>query len=527
MKINFFLNSFFKINSQEAVLYIKGDLFYKENKIDYSDVITLIEGCEKDFLKNLNGFFSFIYMRENKFLAVVDRIRSIPLFYSNINGVLEVSENYKSLDRGYSHDEINKEIFQLCSYTIGNETLSKEIKQLVAGQYLTFNDGQVDISDYYRFSTNDIFQDGFDRDIFKNNVYEALKNTFKRLIKKAGGKQIVVPLSGGYDSRLVASMLKDLNYSNVICFSYGLENNLEAQYSKSIAEKLNLKWIFIEYNSEKWSQLWKSNLSKEYIEFSSNSSSLPHIQDFLAVFELKRKKLVDEDAIFVPGHCCVTAYITSDVLKEGSIEKIDIQKKSLKNIATRHFSLCPLNQLSHLNTAYDLEFQIFEKIKNNIDLESGLVNSVVMYNWRERQSKYIANSVKVYEFFGFDWWLPLWDLEFMEEWTNLPHFEKVDRKIFKETVSNIYNKQTGIEHDIGNARTQSLLYKFIARLISFVPINLQNIVKNIYRKNEYKNHYLGFDIIVKENDLIFLTKKGYKIIGVYCYLYLNEKWSHL
>src|SRR5690606_32958713 len=137
---------------------------------------------------------------------------------------------------------------------------------------------------------------------------------FQKLINHANGRQIVVPLSGGYDSRLIVSILKELGYSNVICFSYGIKGNLEAEYSKKIAESLGYKWIFVEYTDNKWKENWNTDLSKEYVEFASNKTSLPHVQDWIAVLELKANNLVNSNAIFVPGHCCVTGYISEQTI---------------------------------------------------------------------------------------------------------------------------------------------------------------------------------------------------------------------
>ena len=519
MKINFFLNSFFKFDNKESILYFKGDLFYKGERLSYQEITSLIDEYEIDFLNDTDGFFSFVYIKKNKIIAVVDKIRSIPLFYSNLNGVLEFSESYKNLTKDYSYDQVNKEIFQLCSYTVGNDTLVNEINQLVAGQYLIHKENRVSIGDYYLYTSDNLEESSFNREEFKSYVYEALKSSFEKLINLADGREIVIPLSGGYDSRLVASMLKELNYSNIICFSYGVKGNKEAEYSKYIANNLGFKWHFIEYNDIKWRDLWKSDLAKLYTEYASNSASLPHIQDFLAVYELKNKKIISNDALFIPGHCCVTSYITNEVL---GCE--DSRKSSLSFIINRHFNLSPLSENKIIVSNLDLYQFVEEKISKNIDLDSGLVNSIILFNWRERQSKYIANSVRVYDFFDFNWWLPLWDTDFIELWRNMPNIERVDRAIFKEIVSDIYERNSTIKKNLGNARTQSYFYKFFSRIIKYLPLSFSGILKKLYRIKEYKGHYLAFDAIVEDSDLSKLTKKGYKIIGIYCYKYLKGNW---
>ena len=59
-----------------------------------------------------------------------------------------------------------------------------------------------------------------------------IEKTIKNIIKDANGATIIIPLSAGLDSRLIASGLKNFNYNNVKCFSYGLKNNYETLSSK-------------------------------------------------------------------------------------------------------------------------------------------------------------------------------------------------------------------------------------------------------------------------------------------------------
>ena len=90
-----------------------------------------------------------------------------------------------------------------------------------------------------------------------------IEKIIKKSIKEVNGKTVIIPLSAGLDSRLIASGLKHFNYKNVKCFSYGLKNNYEAKMSKKISEKLGYEWAFVEINhtARKFYQ------SKKYINY--------------------------------------------------------------------------------------------------------------------------------------------------------------------------------------------------------------------------------------------------------------------
>ena len=62
---------------------------------------------------------------------------------------------------------------------------------------------------------------------YTEELSKQIKNIIKK-IKVSDGKTIIIPLSAGLNSRLIASGLKHFNYNNVKCFSYGLKNNYEA-----------------------------------------------------------------------------------------------------------------------------------------------------------------------------------------------------------------------------------------------------------------------------------------------------------
>jgi asparagine synthase (glutamine-hydrolysing) len=68
---------------------------------------------------------------------------------------------------------------------------------------------------------------------------------FERLIRRAQGRTIAVPLSGGYDSRLIVLMLKRLGYRNLLAFSYGLLKDEESCISRAMARSLDIQWQFI------------------------------------------------------------------------------------------------------------------------------------------------------------------------------------------------------------------------------------------------------------------------------------------
>jgi asparagine synthase (glutamine-hydrolysing) len=137
-------------------------------------------------------------------------------------------------------------------------------------------------------------------------------------------------------------MLKRLNYDNIICFTYGKPGNKESKISKYVADTLGLKWYFVSYNEEKWIKCCKTKEYVQYVDYASNFSSLAHIQDFLAVRELKERGIINNDAIFVPGH--TYDFIAGSHIPNWFVKREQLSKDDLINsIIKKHYNLWKWN----------------------------------------------------------------------------------------------------------------------------------------------------------------------------------------
>lgn len=98
----------------------------------------------------------------------------------------------------------------------GPDTLFPNIKQVQAGEVVFFEVGNneeivIQPQRYFQYYPSN-FLDEPKETLFRR-FETALDRVFQRLIDYAEGRTLVVPLSGGYDSRLIAVMLKRLGYN--------------------------------------------------------------------------------------------------------------------------------------------------------------------------------------------------------------------------------------------------------------------------------------------------------------------------
>lgn len=296
---------------QYATTYIRGYAFYKGNLLKEEELAEFFSGKPlsevTSLLQQANGSFSLVSIVDDALVAVVDQIRSIPIFYS-----IAEDKNYLSDDPYWilehfddkTYDEVSMAEFLLSKYVLGTDTLHPQIKQIQAGEIITITGGSRHPSAiaerYYVLPRSKQLE--ISEDTLLDELHEVLTRTFDRLIKSVNGRTIVVPLSGGYDSRLIIITLKRIGYENVICYSYGRDDYDEVKISHDVAQSVGYQWVFVPYNNERWHQWFNTPEMKVYMEYSDGLSSSIRIPDWPAVWELKKLKIIPDDSVFVPGY---------------------------------------------------------------------------------------------------------------------------------------------------------------------------------------------------------------------------------
>src|SRR5690625_1271158 len=258
-------------------------------------------------LESLNGFFALIHKSEDKLFAATDRVRSIPLFYGQLDGLLLLSDDAGWIRQRLGNrllDELAVKEFIRTGYVTGRDTLDSCVKQLQAGECLiaTTRNGHttIELKRYYTFERNE--SNLADDQALLAELEDVILHSMTRLVQWANGRPIIVPLSGGYDSRLILSYLKKLKYPKIIAFTYGRPGNNEAKISREVARQLNVQWLFVEYSNKRWQKWFHTQERQEYFGYAHQLTSVPHIQDWPAVWELRNQGHLPPDAVFVPGH---------------------------------------------------------------------------------------------------------------------------------------------------------------------------------------------------------------------------------
>lgn len=238
--------------------YLKDEDFNSDT--DTEVILKLYQQKGLAFLDLLNGDFAISILDEhqNKLYLIRDRAGVKPLYYSYKNETLIFGSEIKAILRGGVKAELETENLQnylVFKYSPGNETLFKNINRLQPAHYLVYdlNDEAIQIKRYW---------DPNKSAKYANLNFKEAQKEIKYLLEDATQKRLLADvsvgtfLSGGLDSSIIASFLKDKPEINHFCASKEAKDlkkegtTSDFQYAEQLAKDWNINMTEIPIGSD-------------------------------------------------------------------------------------------------------------------------------------------------------------------------------------------------------------------------------------------------------------------------------------
>lgn len=509
--------------------YIGEQLLREENL--YFECIDAIENnLLQDWLKKLNGNFSAVIHIKDKIFLIVDKLRSYPLFYyqseDNIY-ICDIGENMLN----FLPKKLNRmAVYELLSLGyLSFDTLIENVYSVNAGSYVVIEPNHnVDIFLYFSYIFD---KKQINKEELFNLSSKRLEDGFRKIQNTIGKHTILLPLSGGYDSRLVACLCKKAGLDNVICFTYGIKDSFDVVFSKKVADALGYKWYFVEYTKELWDTFLSSQDFIDYCRYAGNLTANPHFQDLPALLKLKKEGIIHQNMIVMPGH-------SGDLLGGSKIPISILEKHKIK--LTHEF----LSKMIYENF-YDLNKIPSSQKKIIIEKNKKLISQLSLNNiddlldiyesfWfvKSKVANFLVNSMRGYEFVGLEWRLPLWDDTYAELWYSIPWSYKYYSSLYNDFMFVKYFEPFNVNfYKKTSVTNRELFISIKKRLPIFISKPLRNSVHKI-RALLYHQNINAFDDVVsllihneqldkKKTGNYKLVKNCYKINAVVAKYYLK------
>jgi hypothetical protein len=285
----------------------------------------------------------------------------------------------------------------------------------------------------------------------ENELLTELANHVREIEKKTCGK-IIIPTSGGYDSRVLNFLIK--GKSRIASFTYGCSSdqtkNIEVVYAKKLSEILETFWQQIELkNSNRYIPQWH-----KLFGFSTHLHGMYHVEFYKKIFENFK---FGKSATLLSG-------IFGDVWA-GKVDYNMITKaEDLILLAYTH-GLCI--QKKHLasipqNNSREKYFQ-----ENKEKLYDNKLKPVYTIRMKLMLISYLT---QLPEYFGFAVWTPFLNMNLCVKTLNLPQSKRRNRLWQKEffTKNNIDLENMKLHVQ----RSNILIYEH-AKITEFEPIKIE------------------------------------------------------
>jgi len=464
----------------------KGYILYKGNfsswSVELDNLISFLENEPVDdqiiveYISRIRGNFSLIIDTSSHVIISVDHICSIPLYYLINNKSVVVTDDIsylqKEMGEKFSISNSSKLQILMSGYTLFEDTLYTKIKSFIPGQIFLHRCNNVlihNINNYQAWFGADS-SEYKSLELMSSKFNNVILEVMREIINSVNNRQIVIPLSGGYDSRLIASILRHYNYENVICFTYGMRDNFEALSAKKIANDLGYKWIFVDLNIKEQADFYQSDDFFSYLEYADVPNAVPYYQGLYSVKYLKEAKLIDNNAVFINGN-------SGDFITGGHVTQLYqycnknyLCKNIFDTIINKYYSLWgymkTTNNISEITKKIDNSYSF---LKDSYGADINVCDFIYYYEFINRQSKYVIQGQRVFEYYGYEWRLPLWDSKMIEFWASIPNNYKNEQFLYKSTIekynySNVWNKSD----QINKYHISSYFVRYTRRFFKFI-----------------------------------------------------------
>lgn len=377
--------------------------------------------------------------------AAVDHCRTRPLFYARTpDQGLVVGGDARAVTKAAGLDPTRAPSAgalldaALTGYVTGGETLCPGLFQLRPGEALTFDKATRSLS-LHRHYQHDLTAGATapvgDRAAWRRRLLERLDAAFDRTVERAAGRPILVPLSGGLDSRLILGKLVERGYRDLRAFSYGPKNNYDALIAREVACRLDVPWTFVDTPGPVVRRFHRSEERLRYWDFADGLCSVPNGGDIVPLLRLRESGALPADAFVVNGQ-------SGDFLTGGHVSPSVAAGEGgwdsmFESILKKHYALwLSLRTPANLDLAR-ARIRAVVGLPECLPPDPGpdvLANLMERWEYEERQSKYVVSGQRVYDFLDLGWDLPLWDRELSEFYRGVPLPLRVGQTLYREAL---------------------------------------------------------------------------------------------
>ena len=414
------------IRGDEAIMLLK-------SLASFSDLTALLD--------RYTGLFSIIVQKENETWLGVDIARSMPLYYADDFSAVsdDVDVLIEFCDKGhYRLEDIRVLELYTTSFIGFKHTIYKGIKQIELGCVAQIKDNAIVEKPY--FVHNAVVETMTEEEALRK-LDELTFKMIQRMLAVVGSRQIVLSLSGGYDSRYLACSLKKHGINNVICYTYGRKDSFEVAQSKKVADALGFKWYNVNYDDASIKSILCDDT--EYLNYCNRPDYSAYLQNYLAVKELHNKHLIPKESVFLTGLCNdmpTGFYIPAEEeakvygFTNGGLAEYNLDRRFVKFALT-----------SKARSIYKADILAFlQRMHVVVTDYQSFISALDCLETANFHSHCFLNMNTVHDFFDYEWLLPCWDKDLLLFWYSVAIEMRRSQQLYETYVTQHLANEYGV-----------------------------------------------------------------------------------
>lgn len=416
----------------------------------------------KDTIDSLDGIFCVLMtLPTGEILATTGIANASQLFYKEEGDNIVFSDDaYALAGKDFRLNRAAAREYQLQAYIHGDATLAEGVYKVEPYKYLIISGKRAEQKAYYDYALKKGEANDAPREELRRQCDAAFDAAFERAVQQLKGKQAVIPLSGGLDSRLMACMLKKHGIDDVICYTAGDPENYEVSTARRVAAKLGYKHY--SYANDDFSIDPQNEKHRAYLKYVCNLCNMPWTFEYRPASILVEKGIIPAGAVFMPGH-------SGDVLAGSLATLTDLghsaskKKTAVRLASARAFKKFDRSLTKSVLGRFPPDFEAYEAY--------GLAESFLLREWIAKNT---LTSCRLYKFLGCDILLPYFDRNLLEFFKHLPLEHKIEENFYFNHLKEGIFKEFGVDFSIQQPAGMSAVRKQWKkdRIKSLIPASI-------------------------------------------------------
>lgn len=434
----------------------------------------------QDSLLDRNVLISF---NDNSITIENDWLGSIPIFYNQKEQIVSTLSNFCIKDKTIHNEGLSN--FCEFGYSVFEQTMFEDVKFMRYYSKLVVSNDSISID----YKNDPVLDKAFIANVSDEKVVVDLMQDYISNIEDKIDGDIVLPTSGGYDSRILNYLVKDK--SRIRSFTYGISEDQslssEVVHAKKISEIYDTKWEQIELKEfHKYLDKWV-----EVYGISTHTHGMYHIEFYTKILE---KHKFDRPT-FLSG-------IIGDAWAElGKFKDIN-SYQDIINLGYTHGMSLDLSYLQ-LKSGSTIKEEVF--LKNKDHLQNDKLKAVFAMRTKLMLISYLT---QIPEYFGMPVWTPFLNFDVVKGTLNISDERRKSRVWQKDFFTSV--KLNLEDMNLKSVKSNKLDYE-IAQNAKLELLDI-DVMKKYIDKNRLEeiNEILSNLTVVEKvkNQLLYIPKVG-------------------